>query len=197
MASASKTPSLNLPQWVEPEKPELTDFNAAFATLDEGTGSGITVVDTYPTEEDGEDGDVYAVKGGTGVWTPAITINDSSTGITYPDGRYGFYYIAGNVLFWVCEISFNNGSSLNGSIKITGFPVKTSASRPYPAVNVSQFDRINAPVDSLGLFILMVGETDVGQMRFCIDNSSWTDFSTSHMKSSSMFFRAQGFYVID
>ena len=34
MASASKTPNLNLPQWVESEKPERTDFNAAFLALD-------------------------------------------------------------------------------------------------------------------------------------------------------------------
>ena len=34
MASASKTPNLNLPQWVETEKPERTDFNAAFDAID-------------------------------------------------------------------------------------------------------------------------------------------------------------------
>ena len=34
MASASKTPNLNLPQWVATEKPERTDFNGAFNTID-------------------------------------------------------------------------------------------------------------------------------------------------------------------
>ena len=34
MASASKTPNLNLPQWVASEKPEMADFNAAFLALD-------------------------------------------------------------------------------------------------------------------------------------------------------------------
>lgn len=34
MASASTTPNLNLPQWVGTEKPERTDFNAAFAAID-------------------------------------------------------------------------------------------------------------------------------------------------------------------
>ena len=34
MASASKTPKLNLPQWVGTEKPERTDFNAAFEAID-------------------------------------------------------------------------------------------------------------------------------------------------------------------
>ena len=34
MASASKTPNLNLPQWVGTEKPERTDFNAAFDAID-------------------------------------------------------------------------------------------------------------------------------------------------------------------
>ena len=35
MASASKTPNLNLPQWVGTEKPERTDFNAAFDAIDD------------------------------------------------------------------------------------------------------------------------------------------------------------------
>ena len=35
MASASKTPNLNLPQWLETEKPERTDFNAAFDAIDD------------------------------------------------------------------------------------------------------------------------------------------------------------------
>ena len=34
MASASKTPNLNLPQWVGTEKPERTDFNEAFLAID-------------------------------------------------------------------------------------------------------------------------------------------------------------------
>lgn len=34
MASASKTPNLNLPQWVATEKPEMVDFNGAFNTID-------------------------------------------------------------------------------------------------------------------------------------------------------------------
>ena len=34
MASASKTPNLNLPQWVGTEKPERTDFSAAFDAID-------------------------------------------------------------------------------------------------------------------------------------------------------------------
>ena len=34
MASANKTPNLNLPQWVGTEKPERTDFNASFDAID-------------------------------------------------------------------------------------------------------------------------------------------------------------------
>lgn len=34
MASASKTPNLNLPQWVASEKPEMVDFNEAFGAID-------------------------------------------------------------------------------------------------------------------------------------------------------------------
>lgn len=41
MASASKTPNLNLPQWVGTEKPERTDFNAAFDAIDTTVASSL------------------------------------------------------------------------------------------------------------------------------------------------------------
>lgn len=43
MASASKTPNLNLPQWVGTEKPERTDFNAAFDAIDDASALGTPV----------------------------------------------------------------------------------------------------------------------------------------------------------
>ena len=46
MASASKTPNLNLPQWVGTEKPERTDFNAAFDAIDDHVAE--SVIDDDP-----------------------------------------------------------------------------------------------------------------------------------------------------
>ena len=43
MASASKTPNLNLPQWVGTEKPKRTDFNAAFDAIDDASALGTPV----------------------------------------------------------------------------------------------------------------------------------------------------------
>lgn len=196
MAATNSTTNLGLPQWEATDKILRTDLNTAFATLDEGTGSGITVVDTYPTEEDGADGDVYAVKGASGVWTPTITIGGSSTGITYGGGQAGFYWIVGKLLFWICEVGFDK-ASLSGAVNLLGFPVNTSSSRPYPAINVSQFNGIDSPPGALGLFILHAGGSNIGMMRFSFDNASWSDFTTSHMYASTAFFRAQGFYQID
>ena len=59
MASAATTPNLDLPQWVETEKPERTDFNAAFDAIDTTVashladtaahfGGNIVVSDTEP-----------------------------------------------------------------------------------------------------------------------------------------------------
>ena len=50
MASASKTPNLNLPQWVGTEKPERTDFNAAFNAIDTTVASHMaeSVIDDDP-----------------------------------------------------------------------------------------------------------------------------------------------------
>ena len=44
MASASKTPNLNLPQWVGTEKPERTDFNAAFDAIDTTVASHLAEI---------------------------------------------------------------------------------------------------------------------------------------------------------
>ena len=38
MASAARTPKLSLPQWTAAEKPERTDFNAAFLAIDNAVG---------------------------------------------------------------------------------------------------------------------------------------------------------------
>ena len=46
MASASKTPNLNLPQWVGTEKPERTDFNTAFDAIDTAVEAVSTSIDT-------------------------------------------------------------------------------------------------------------------------------------------------------
>jgi len=49
MASASKTPNLNLPQWVGTEKPERTDFNAANSNIDTAIGSRTYTEQNYVT----------------------------------------------------------------------------------------------------------------------------------------------------
>ena len=52
MASASKTPNFNLPQWVGTEKPERTDFNAAFDVIDSFDLSGdIKIIQSGTTKD--------------------------------------------------------------------------------------------------------------------------------------------------
>lgn len=53
MASASKTPNLNLPQWVGTEKQERTDLNAAFDAIDTTVASHLADYATH--EHDGND----------------------------------------------------------------------------------------------------------------------------------------------
>ena len=69
MASASKTPNLNLPQWVETEKPERTDFNTAFDAIDDVIDGGsatpfaaMPYVGTAPIIESGSNTDGHWVK---------------------------------------------------------------------------------------------------------------------------------------
>ena len=65
MASASKTPNLNLPQWVGTEKPERTDFNAAFLAIDQAATS---------------DDDYVKFPDGTMICWGSILMDASSTG---------------------------------------------------------------------------------------------------------------------
>lgn len=53
MSSASKTPNLNLPQWAANEKPEQTDFNSAFGTIDSLIDSGSNEYGDYVKFPDG------------------------------------------------------------------------------------------------------------------------------------------------
>ena len=50
MASTNKTPNLNLPQWVGTDKPERTDFNAAFSDVDSAIGSQTYTEQNYVTD---------------------------------------------------------------------------------------------------------------------------------------------------
>ena len=198
MAATNSTTNLGLPQWEETDKILRTDLNTAFATLDEGTGSGITVVDTYPTEEDGEDGDVYAVKNISGTWTPVIKVGGSTTGVSYPAAstRYGSYWIFGNLLFFIAEVGFVV-SGVSGDITLEGFPVATSSSRPYSAFPIAQH-QFDFPSGAVGAFVLMPGESTVGSLRFSKDDAAWINLTTSHLSSTwDSFFRVQGFYQID
>ena len=100
MASASKTPNLNLPQWVETEKPERTDFNAAFDALDVAL-SGAT--------------------GSYGTWTPVLSFGGASVGMVY-SRQSGNYRKIGKTVFFNCDIILTNLGSSSGEMAITGLP---------------------------------------------------------------------------
>ncbi len=51
MSYTNKTPNLNLPQWVGTEKPERTDFNAAFDAIDtEVTATNTSIANFLPQQ---------------------------------------------------------------------------------------------------------------------------------------------------
>jgi len=99
MASASKTPNLDLPQWLETEKPERTDFNAAFDAIDD-------LIET-------------------GSFTPYFTIGNSTTGITHAY-QQGYYYKIGKIVMVSILVGLSNKGSESGSVRIQGFPYAIS-----------------------------------------------------------------------
>ena len=95
MASASKTPNLNLPQWVGTEKPERTDFNAAFDAIDTTVAShlaesvsdgvhGLGVVTAYMTLLNSSTNGVLLTKQGSIV---VVSISSVFSG-TIPSGGF-------------------------------------------------------------------------------------------------------------
>ena len=85
MASASKTPNLNLPQWVETEKPERTDFNAAFDAIDDEFASLL------------EGGEVYQATLQNG-WTGTLTYKKNDLGQVSLKGELTAGTVAANTV---------------------------------------------------------------------------------------------------
>ena len=197
MASASKTPNLNLPQWLETEKPERTDFNAAFATLDEGTGSGITVVDTYPTEEDGEDGDVYAVKDALKTWTPTFKFGGNDTGLVYAQQQHGIYYRIGDFCYFMLSIRLSDRNNLTGTVTIEGLPFNSHTNRPYACCAVDFVQSLTWPSSARSLYGTVLPETNTIELRFNTTGSSGdTKVDGSMCDSGGFYIRMQGFYRV-
>ena len=102
MASASKTPNLNLPQWVGTEKPERTDFNAAFDAIDDHVAESAS----KHIRESGSNDDGYYIKfdDGTmvcyGAFSSNSFINNASGG--------GFYKTLSNT--WTFPQPFNSAN---------------------------------------------------------------------------------------
>lgn len=95
MSSASKTPNLNLPQWAANEKPERTDFNTAFDSIDDIIRSG--------------------------TWTPTIVGNTTAGTQTYTTQAGTWTRIGSRVIvdgYIYCAI----GSTAAGVTRIEGLP---------------------------------------------------------------------------
>lgn len=91
MASASKTPNLNLPQWVGTEKLERTDFNAAFDAIDTTVALHLAENASKHITESGSNDDGYYIKFDDGTqecWhtlsIPYLNVNECLECWNYP-----------------------------------------------------------------------------------------------------------------
>lgn len=113
MASASKTPNLNLPQWVGTEKPERTDFNAAFDEIDTTVASHLAesatddvhdlVSDGKIIQESGAGSNGRYVRFADGTQICYHTIDYGDIAMTAP---YGGFFRPYNNLNWVYQAGF-------------------------------------------------------------------------------------------
>ena len=141
MASASKTPSLNLPQWVGTEKPERTDFNAAFDAID-------TTVASHLAETVSQEGGVHGLEVEVGTWTPIVTFNNVEATHSANDGSYTKI---GNKVDIVLNIRLLAKGSGVGQARIKGLPFTSRAGVPYA----------NFKLDNVGSMVLPTGAIDV------------------------------------
>ena len=111
MASASKTPNLNLPQWVGTEKPERTDFNAAFDAIDTTVASHLAESALKHITESGSNANGRYIKfdDGTMICTYNATVTDQA--IT---DAWGSMFIG--LRTWTYPASFISAPSVNASI---------------------------------------------------------------------------------
>ena len=56
-----------------------------------------------------------------GTWTPAVTINDSTTGITY-NAQEGAYTKVGRLVTLIATLHLSSKGSSSGGVKVTGLP---------------------------------------------------------------------------
>lgn len=84
MASANKTPILNLPQWLGNEYMERTDWNTAFATLEDAIATFDYLARTYGVSESYPDADTGTITATVGSGSPVIATR--STVVSEADG---------------------------------------------------------------------------------------------------------------
>lgn len=149
MASASTTPNLNLPQWVETEKPERTDFNAAFDAIDdhvaESASKHITESgsDTYGRYVKFDDGTLIMHLRRTFVNVP---LSDS----------YGNLYFHNQT--YACPLPAAYVGNLDVAVSLSGstrycWPVVTSVTSN---VNVRFFTSLSGTTD-VSVYIVAIG----------------------------------------
>ena len=108
MASASKTPNLNLPQWVGTEKPERTDFNAAFDAID-------TTVASHLADAVTDVGGVHGLEYEEGTWTP---MDASGSDLVFTHNTQARYVRIGRFVSCDLDITYPTTSNQN-FVKIT------------------------------------------------------------------------------
>ena len=144
MASASKTPNLNLPQWVGTEKPERTDLNAAFDAID-------TTVASHLAESVSLGNTPHGIVYETGIWTPTLTFGDASVGITYVQ-RSGMYVRNGNSISCGFVIELLDKGTSTGVAKITGLPFVESL---YAGITLGETYEMTLPSGARDLYALV------------------------------------------
>lgn len=145
MSSNSKTPNLDLPQWVLADPPQMTDFNSAFLSIDnfagtKGKANGLATLDSsvkipvsqipsldyIPTAQKGAVSGVATLDTTgkipvgqyceEGTWTPVLDISGGpNISYTIAANRGCKYWTIGDLVYITCYLRVDITSAGSGS----------------------------------------------------------------------------------
>ena len=188
-----------------------TDTNGDIVIAPNGTGTvSITAAPIVPTDDradslgsatnswddvfcDGltfNDGTNLLATYQTGTWTPAITFNNLSVGITYTN-QLGKYTRIGDIVFITFEVTLSNKGSSTGGARVTGFPF--SGSSTAPVVNLITGNVQNITIASGDVVIFDIGSVTTLNVR-AYNGTTAITYQESDFTNTSRI-RATGFYV--
>jgi hypothetical protein len=152
-------------------------------------GSTVKIIATNVSGD--ERYDIIASHGSSGLFTPVLSFNGASTGVTY-SSRYGVYMQEGSHIFISIYIALFSKGSSTGDLSIDGLPFSVSAALGRASFAVGHAD------DFVGLTGSLYASTPASGDSISIEQSGSTGVSgvTNSFVTNTTIIAVSGHYTI-